>query len=179
MKKLFQILILGSICMIISQVMEIFNGPTIPSTAINMLAFALFGLGIWALHYQQTQGRKSILSLIGAVLLSIGAVAFVVLSIQIIQAMPERQPLDFVTTPVFMIAGASVGLGTILFSISVIRINHFPKWTGIVLLLIPLINIATEVIWRTAELRYYLNILLAATFIYMCIISIRQLRPAH
>jgi len=78
-----------------------------------------------------------------------------------------------------MIAGSCVGLGTILFSISVIRISYFPKWTGVLLLMIPLINIATEVTWQTTVVRVYLNILLAATFIYMCILALRQFQQAH
>lgn len=180
MKNLIiQIMILASICMIISQGMEIFSGPTISSISINMLAFALFGIGIWGLHQRQTTQRQSTLSLVGTVLLSIGAAAFVVMSIQIIQVFPDRQPLDFVTTPIFMIAGSSIGLGTILFSISVIRINHFPKWTGILLLMTPLINIATEVIWQTTVVRVYLNLLLSVTIIYMSSYAIQQLKPAR
>jgi hypothetical protein len=36
--------------MILSQTMEAFSGPSIPGIAINMAAFALFGIGIWGLH---------------------------------------------------------------------------------------------------------------------------------
>ena len=172
-------MILASICMIISQAMEIFNGPTTPSVAINMVAFALFGISIWGLHQQQTKGRKSTLSLVGTTLLSISALAFVILSIQIIQALQAGQVLDFVTSPVYMVAGVCVSLGTILFGLSIIQINHFPKWTGILLMSIPLINIGTEVLMRTSEVRYYLNFLLAGILIYMSMMAIRQFQPAH
>lgn len=172
-------MILASICMIISQAMEIFNGPTPPGIAINMAAFAFFGIGIWGLHRQQTQGEKSALSLIGTVFLSIGAIAFVVLSVQILQALHAGQPLDFVTSPAYMVAGACVGLGTILFGLSIVRINHFPRWAGILLMILPLANIATEVLLRTSEVRYYLNFILAGVLIYMSAIAIRQLQPAR
>lgn len=177
MKNLLQIMILASVCMVISQAMEIVSGPTTSGTAINMAAFALFGIGIWGLHQQQTQSRKSTMSLLGTALLSLGALAFVVLSVQIMQALQAGQPLDFVTLPVYMVAGACVGLGTILFGLSIIRINHFPWWTGILLMILPLVSIGTEVLLRTSEVRYYVNFLLAGAFIYMCIISIRKLQP--
>lgn len=43
---------------------------------------------------------------------------------------------------------------------------------------LPLINIATEVLLRTSEVRYYLNFLLAGTLIYMSMMAIRQWQPA-
>ena len=169
-------MILGSICMIVSQIMEILSGPSVPSTAINMSAFIFFAIGIWGIHQQQTQQEKSKLSLFGTCLLTIGGLAFVVLSIQIMQALPEKQPIDFVETPVFMIAGSCIGLGTILFGLSVIRINYFPKWAGILLLVLPLVNIATEVALKTTEIRYFLNLILGATFIYISAYSLKRLQ---
>lgn len=176
MRNLLFAMILGSICMIGSQIMEILTGPSVPSTAINMSAFIFFTIGIWGIHQQQTQQEKNKLSLLGTLLLTIGGLAFVALSIQIMQALPEKQPIEFVETPVFMIAGICIGLGTILFGLSVMRINYFPKWAGILLLLIPWVNISTEVVLKTAEIRYFLNIVLGATFINISAYSLKRIR---
>ena len=178
MKNLLYILILGSLVAIVAQLMQLAQGPTVTNLYIDLAGYLLFAVGIWGLHAQQTKQPipryKNTFSIIGTALLSLGGLALMVLSTQLVQAIQINQLGDYVDMPYYVASGVTFAVGAIFFAVSILRINYFPTWTALLLILLPIVSIVVEVTRSASEIRYVSDLILAAVFIYLSFMALKK-----
>jgi len=166
--------ILGYLCWMVSEVVEIIHGGFNSTVYFLTAAFHLFsGIGIWGLHFVQNQSKRT-LSIIGTVMISLSYLSLVLLPIQIMHS--GLSGTDFVeANPMYMIPGVINVFGLILFGIAVIRAKCFPAWTGAIMILGSIIFFVamTNGFQIIANIN---NITLSMTLIYMCFLGFRQLK---
>jgi len=169
MKYLLIAAVLGYLCWMISEVVEIIHGGFNPTVYYLTAAFHLFsGIGIWGLHLVQYRSKNT-LSLIGTVMVSLSYLSLVYLPIQVLHS--GLSGVEFVElNPMYKIPAFVNVTGLILFGIAVIRSKFYPMWTGAFI-------IVGSIIFLTAMMNGFQtvaninNITLSATIIYMCIVG--------
>lgn len=172
-KYLLLAAILGYLCWMISEVVEIVHGSYNSTVYFLTAAFHLFaGIGIWGLHFVQNRSNNT-LSAIGTVMISLSYLSLVYLPIQVMHS--GLSGAAFVeANPMYMIPGFINVIGLILFGIAVIRAKFFPAWTGAIIMLGSIIFIVamTNGFQVVANIN---NITLSMTLIYMCLLGYTQL----
>lgn len=174
MKLLQWTAILGFGCWGISEVLEIIQGGHTPFVYYLTATYHLLAaIGIWGLYRKQTAGKDTF-NTISVVVPSIAYLALVFFPIQLMNSgLAMRDFLD--NHPFYKIVGFVWFIGMVLFSISIIRTNYFPKWSGIVILLGTIAFTAIPLIGWPSVVVNITNILFAATVIY---ISAKTLKTA-
>ncbi len=166
--------ILGFSFWICSEVIEIYlSGYNAAVYYLTALYHVFAGFGVWGLHKIQSGQCKNVLSAFGAATTLIAYVGVIYFPIEVMHSgltIPEFLNIK----PIYKIPGALWLLGMLMFGVSVLKSKHFPIWTGVVILLGAGIFVATPLLNWPAKLANVSNILLAATFIYLCTISLRQ-----
>lgn len=166
--------ILGYLCWMVSEVVEIVQGGFNPTVAYLTAAFHLFsGIGIWGLHLVQNRSKNT-LSIIGTVMVSVSYLILVYLPIQVVHS--GLTGTEFVeANPMYKIPAFINVLGLVLFGAAVIRAKFFPAWTGAVIILGSIIFIVamTNGFQIVANIN---NIALSATIIYMCMLGYRHIQ---
>ena len=176
MKNLLYILIIGCILWIVSEIFEIVSsGFGVPGLLITIAAFLLVAIGVWSIHKQQAP-KKNTLSLIGVLMLMVSLIIFAIISTQMMIAMLSNTTHEYVEGPLFITGAALVSLGSILMGVSVIRIKYFPQWTGIPLIVLPIVTILVEALSLPIMIQNLVNILLASVLIFMSFYSLKQLK---
>lgn len=168
--------ILGYLCWMVSEVVEIIHGGFNSTVYYLTAAFHLFaGIGIWGLHFVQNQSKKT-LSATGTVMISLSYLALVHLPIQVMHS--GLSGTAFVeANPMYIIPGFINVFGLILFGIAVIRAKFFPAWTGAIIIIGSIIFFVamTNGFQIVANIN---NITLSMTLIYMCLLGFRQLQKS-
>ena len=139
MKNLLYAVIAAAVCWILSEVLEIALGGRTASTLWLTAAFHfLIAFGIWGAYVGQAD-RKSTLSLIAAGMMSLGYLLLVYPPLAVSQA-PSITITEFMDVNlIFKLAGLLAVLGTILFGVSILRQKSYVAWTGVALVLCPVI----------------------------------------
>tara|TARA_R110002072_G_scaffold22432_5_gene78745 strand:+ start:957 stop:1490 length:534 start_codon:yes stop_codon:yes gene_type:complete len=173
-KYLLVAAILGYLCWMVSEVVEIIHGGFNSTGYYLTAAFHLFaGIGIWGLHFVQNQSKKT-LSLIATVMISLSYLSLVHLPIQVLHS--GLSGTAFVEAyPMYMIPGVINVFGLILFGIAVIKAKFFPAWTGSIIILGSILFFVamTNGFQIVANIN---NITLSMTLIYMSLLGFRQLK---
>ena len=159
---------------IASEMIEICNGYTPVVYYLTAGYHFLAGFGILGLHKAQSKD-KNLLSMIGAI---VGFLAYLSLTFFPIQVMNSGLSFSaFIeTNPIYKIPGGVWFLGMMLFGISVLRSQFYPKWTAIVFLSGILMFTATPLLqWPTLPVNIT-NIVLALTIIYMSFLGLKSLK---
>jgi hypothetical protein len=161
--------VLGYLCWMVSEVVEIIHGGFNSTVYYLTAAFHLFaGIGIWGLHFVQNRSNNT-LSATGTVMISFSYLTLVYLPIQVLHS--GLSGAAFVeANPMYMIPAFMNVFGLILFGIAVIRAKFFPAWTGAIIMLGSIIFIVamTNGFQIVANIN---NITLAMTLIYMCLLG--------
>jgi len=137
--KLAYLLIAAGGCWVLSEGLEVLSGGRNSLTLWLTAAFhLLIASGIWGAYAGQSGGRSG-LSRLAAGTASLGYLILVYPPVAVSQA-PSMTIGDFMSAnPFFGIAGVLATLGIILFGISVLRYKSYPLWTGVVLIISPVI----------------------------------------
>ncbi len=161
--------VLGYLCWMVSEVVEIIHGGFNSTFYYLTAAFHLFaGIGIWGLHFVQNRSNNT-LSATGTVMISFSYLTLVYLPIQVLHS--GLSGAAFVeANPMYMIPAFMNVFGLILFGIAVIRAKFFPAWTGAIIMLGSIIFIVamTNGFQIVANIN---NITLSMTLIYMCLLG--------
>jgi len=168
---LIYIAILGFTVWIVSEIMEIIKGRH-DSTVYYMTSayHILAGVGIWGLHLLQSNSANK-LSLIGTLFISITYFALAYFPIQVMNSRVSVS--EFIEThPIYKVFGIASLIGFIIFGIAIIRIGHFPAWTGVLIILGTIIY-ALAMAKKIQIVVNINNIIISATIFYMCIFGLR------
>lgn len=173
-KYLLSAAILGYMCWMVSEVVEIIHGGFNPTVYYLTSAFHLFaGIGIWGLHLVQNQSKKS-LSATGTLMISLSYLVLVYLPIQVMNSgLSGKEFVD--ASPIYMLPGIINVFGLILFGIAVIRAKFFPAWTGVIIIMGSIIFFVamTNGFQIIANIN---NITLSITLVYMCLVGLQEKR---
>lgn len=169
--------VLGYLCWMVSEVIEIMHGGFNSTVYYLTASFHLFaGIGIWGLHFVQNRSNNT-LSATGTAMISLSYLALVYLPIQVLHS--GLSGAAFVEeNPLYMIPALINVLGMILFGFAVIKAKFFPTWTGVIIMLGSIIFIVamTNEFQIVANIN---NITLSMTLIYICFLGYGQLTKHH
>ncbi|MEZ4953927.1 MAG: hypothetical protein R2825_10170 [Saprospiraceae bacterium] len=167
MKYLPHIMIAAAICWIISEIMEVSVGGYTPLILqLTALFHLLAAIGIWGLHFGQTK-EKNKWSLYGSILLTIGYLILTAVPL-IVLSRGYSEPGEVVAAyPILKIFGAFSIVGILLFGSAVIKINYFPKWTGIVFIVCSLVTFGILAAKGNMLIANVANIIVSVTMIKM------------
>ena len=146
MKYLIYTLIISAVCWILSEVMEITSGSRTSITLWLTSAFHFFiAFGIWGAYSGQDH-KKSSLSLVAVVMVSVGYLILVYPPIAV-SLTPTMTITEFMEVNVpFKFAALLAVLGTILFGVSILRHKSYAAWIGIALVVCPVIFSAVMIL---------------------------------
>jgi hypothetical protein len=174
MKYLLFAAILGYLCWIGSEVVEIAQGGYNSTVYYLTAAFHFFaGFGIWGLHFLQNRSKNT-LSAAGTVMISLSYLALAYLPIQVMHS--GLSNLEFIeANPIYKIPAMINVVGMIVFGIAVIRAKFFPAWTGVIIIFGSII-FAVAMTKGLQVIANINNIIISMTIIYMCILGYQWLQ---
>ena len=175
MKKLAWLLIAAAACWILSEGLEFTSGGRIALTLFLTVAFhGLTAAGVWGAYAGQPRGRSP-MSLIGTAMMSIGYLVLIYPPLAVAQS-PSMTIVDFVgANPPFRIAGMLAVLGTMLLGGSIVRYRTYAAWTGVALIVCPVLFTVTLTQGLSGVIANVVNVIEAVALIT---IGMRALRPA-
>lgn len=165
--------VLGFSFWVLSEAFEIYaGGHTDVVYYLTSLYHVLAGFGLWGLHKTQTRSSANALSCLSAAIVFISYLGLAYFPIQIMNS-GLRVPDFLNVNPIYKVLGVFWFSGMIMFGVSILKTNYFPAWTGIFVILGPIVFTATPILNWPGTLAKITNIILSITIIYMCIISYR------
>lgn len=170
-KLLIYVCLLGASMWIASEVAEMLsNGFSSVSLSINIFAFTFLAIGWWGLDHIQTTGNS--MSWFGTIGLSAAFLIFTVISLQMFQT-GNTQGAEL--SMLYMVGIAAMIVGGILFGSSILKLDYFPKWTGILMILLIVVSLSGIALELPGIVQNISNILLSCTLIYMCFFGLNSL----
>ena len=173
MKYLLLTFILGFMCWIISEVIEIIQSGYSAEVYYLTAGYHFFaGIGIWGIYRKQTP-EKNRFNLISVSIASAGYLLLTLFPIQVLQS--GLSMVEFVeVNPIYKLLGFIWFAGMTLFSVSIIRSGTFPKWTGAIMLAGTLMFTATPLLGWPVIWVNIMNILFAITVIYISTLALKH-----
>lgn len=142
MKIFLQVLIAAGLVWISSEMLEVVMGGRTPLTLwITAVFHLLMAFGIWGAYGSQAGGRGT-LSLVGAVMASLGYFILIYPPIAVSQSATLTISEYIGGSIYFRFAGMLAVFGTIAFGFSVWRTRSYPMWIGIVLMVCPAVFVS-------------------------------------
>jgi hypothetical protein len=173
MKYLIYSAILGFGLWMGSEIIEIIQGGYSPEVYYLTAGYHFFaGLGVWGLYKKQTRGKNTF-NTISAL---IASVSYLVLTFFPIQVMNSGLSMSafLEQNPLYKLGGGVWFIGMLLFGISVVKTSHFPKWSGIMILLGTVIFTATNMFGWPSIVVNVSNIVFSISVIYISIKSLKN-----
>lgn len=167
MKYLPHVMIAAAICWIISEIMEVAIGGYTPIILWLTACFHLLAaIGIWGLHFGQAR-EKNQWSFYGSILLTIGYLALTAVPLFVLFRGYDEPGEIIAAYPQLKILGLLSIVGILLFGSAVIKINYFPKWTGIIFIVCSLITFGILVTRGNMLIANIANVIVSAALIKM------------
>lgn len=163
MQKLHYFLIAGGVFWILSEIMERVLMANSPATLLLTALFHfLIAVGIWSAYLKDPKAKRTVIGLIGTVMISIGYFLFVFPQLSILMS-PSITFIEFLeANPVFLGAAIFSIIGMIVFGISILVHKTYALWTGVVLLTCPVLAGAIIMLTETGTLAPVFNVLTAS-----------------
>jgi hypothetical protein len=167
--------VIGASAWIVSDLLELLGGGfSVTSMWVTLVAFLLMAIGVWGLHKTQAPD-KNMLSLAGASLMSGSLLLFSVQAAQFIGS-PETSAVgQGAQDPLFVFGALAMTVGIILFGAAVIRIGHYPAWTGIAMIVLITLTLGVEALGLGLLYQNMVNVGISTTLIFMGVRSLRVL----